>query len=80
MPHGADHVVSRQRPPDTLQLELTHWFDRHGVLDLRQHPRTDQNLPGLGLVAQSRGDVRDGADDGVVESASKLIARSVANS
>ena len=50
--HGAEHIVSRQRPPDPLELELTDWFDPHGVLDLGQHSRADKYLPRLGLVAE----------------------------
>jgi hypothetical protein len=60
--HYSDHIISRQRPPDPLQLELTHGLDVHGVLDLCQHPR-------LGLIAKPRGDVGYGADGGVVEAA-----------
>ena len=30
----AGHIIRRQRPPDPLQLELTHWLDLHGVLTL----------------------------------------------
>jgi hypothetical protein len=30
--HG-NHIVSRQGPPDPLQLELTHRLDHHGILD-----------------------------------------------
>ena len=30
----ADHIVSRQRPPYPLQLELADWLDLYGVLDL----------------------------------------------
>jgi hypothetical protein len=42
--YGAEYGVSRQRPPDPLQCELTHRLDLHGVLDLREHPRTNQTL------------------------------------
>ena len=65
----ADHVVRRQRPPDPLQLELADWLDRHGVLDLCQHARTDEDLSWLGLVAQARGHVGYGADGGVIKAA-----------
>jgi hypothetical protein len=64
---GRHHIVRRKRPPDPLQLELTHRLDLHGVLDLCQHSRADEDLSGLGLVAQARGDVRYRADSGVVE-------------
>ena len=29
----SDHIASRQRPPDPLELELTHWLDLNGILD-----------------------------------------------
>ena len=45
------HVVRCQRPPDPLQLKLTNRLDRYGVLDLRQHPRTNQDLPRLRFIA-----------------------------
>ena len=64
-----DYIVSRQRPPDPLQLELTHRLDLHGVLDLRQHAGADEDLSWLGLIAKARGDIRNGADSGVVEPA-----------
>jgi hypothetical protein len=48
----ANHVVSRQRPPDPLQLELPHWLDFHGVLYFYQHSRADEDLTRFGLVAE----------------------------
>ena len=51
------HIIRRQRPPDPLQRELTHWLDLHGVLDLHQHARADENLPRFCLIAQPRGHV-----------------------
>jgi hypothetical protein len=39
--------------PDALQLELTHWFDLHRVLDLHQHSWTDENLSWLGFVRRA---------------------------
>ena len=64
---GSDHIVRRQRPPDPLQLELAHRLDLHGVLDLHQHPRTDEDLSRLGLIAKARGDVGYRPDSGIVE-------------
>jgi hypothetical protein len=66
-----DHIVSRQRPPDPLQIELADRLDLHGVLDFRQHPRTDEDLSRLGFVAEPGGDVRYRADGGIVEPAFK---------
>ena len=67
----AYHIISRQGPPDPLQLELTDWLDLHGVLDLHQHSRADEDLTRLGFIAQPRGDVGHRADGGVVEAAFK---------
>ena len=67
MRYGSNHIVSRQRPPDPLQLELTYGLDRHGILDLRQHPRTDEDLSRLRLVAQPRGDVGHRANSCVIK-------------
>ena len=67
--HGSNHIVRRQRPPDPLQLELTHGLDLHRVLDLRQHSRADEDLPRLGFVAKARGDVGHRPDGGIVEAA-----------
>jgi hypothetical protein len=69
MPNDAENVVSRQRPPNPFQLELAGWLYLDGMLDLRQHPRTDEDLSWLGLVAEPRGDVRHGPDGGIVKSA-----------
>jgi hypothetical protein len=63
----ANHVVRRQRPPDPLQLELADWLNLHGVLDLRQHPRTNQDLPRLGFIAKPRSNIGYRPDGGVVE-------------
>ena len=48
---GANHIISRQRPPDPLQLKLAHRLDLDGILDLCQHTRTNQDLPGLRFIA-----------------------------
>ena len=64
---AADHIIRRQRPPDPLQLELTDRLDAHGVLDLHQHSRADEDLPRLGFIAQPRGDVGYRADSGIIE-------------
>jgi hypothetical protein len=54
---GADHIISRQGSPDALQLELTERLNLYGVLDLRQHARTNQDLSRLGLIAKPRGNI-----------------------
>ena len=67
--HGCKHIVSRQRSPDPLQLELTDGLDLHGILDLRQHPRTNQDLPWLRFIAEPRGNIGHRPDSGIVEAA-----------
>ena len=32
---SSNYIISRQRPPDPLQLELADWLDLCGMLDLR---------------------------------------------
>ena len=53
---GSDHIVRRQGSPDPLNSNSPTGSTVR-VLDLRQHPRTDEDLARLGLVAQPRGDV-----------------------
>src|ERR1700735_2230432 len=67
--HGSNHIVRRQWPPDPLQLELADWLDLHGVLDLSQDTRTNEDLPRLGFIAEARGHVRYRPDGGIVEAA-----------
>ena len=65
--YSGDYVVSRKRPPNPLQLELTDWLDFDGILYGHQHTRADENLSRLCLIAEPLGDVRDRSDSGVVE-------------
>src|SRR5262249_53941357 len=65
--YACEYIVRCQWPPDPLQLELADRLDCDGVLDLRQHARTNEYLSGLGLIAQPRGDVGDSANGGIVE-------------
>jgi hypothetical protein len=65
----SQNVVRRQRPPDIFQRELAHRLDLHGILDLRQHPRTGQDLPGLGFIAKPRGNIGYRANGGIIEAA-----------
>jgi hypothetical protein len=67
----SDHVVSRQRPSNPFQLELTDWLDLHGIFDLHQHSRADEDLPRPGFIAEARGDVGNSPDCGIVKSALK---------
>jgi hypothetical protein len=47
-------VVGHHRTANALQIKLTHRLDRHSILDLREHPRTNQDLPGLCFIAEPR--------------------------
>jgi hypothetical protein len=51
---GSEHVICRHSLPNALQLELACWFDRDGILHRDQHALADEDLPRLGLVAESR--------------------------
>ena len=66
---GGNDIVRRHRPPDPLQLELADWLDLHGVLDLHQNSRADQDLSWLGLIAKTGGDIGHRADSGIVKPA-----------
>ena len=66
-----DHIVRRQRSPYPLERKLTHGLDVHGILDLHQHPRADEDLSWLGLIAEARGDIGHCADGGIVEASFK---------
>jgi hypothetical protein len=48
---GGQDVVSRQRPPDTLELKVPNGLHRYGVFHRHQNTGTDQNLARLGFVA-----------------------------
>ena len=45
------------------------WLDLHGVLDCDQHPRADEDLSRLGLVAKPRSNIGHRTDSGIVEAA-----------
>jgi hypothetical protein len=47
-------LYAGQRSPDPLQLEFTHRFDLHGILDRDQHTRVNEDLSRLGLEVGSR--------------------------
>ena len=62
------------KPPGaavSLERKLAHGLDLHGVFDLRQHPRTNEDLSRLGLIAKARGDVGYRPDCGIVEASLK---------
>ena len=76
---SGEHVVCRQGTSDTFERKLADWLNGHGIFDLRQHSGANQDLTGLGFVAQSRCDVGHRPNGGIVESPSKPIVPSVAN-
>src|SRR5262249_18434811 len=49
------------------QGELTHWLDRHSILDLRKHPRTNQDLPRPCFIAEPRSNIGYRADGSIIE-------------
>jgi hypothetical protein len=51
--------------------KAAHWLDFHGVLDLHQHPRANEDLTRLCLIAQPRGDVGHNTNCRVVEASFK---------
>ena len=64
---GGENIVGRYRTADTLECKLTHWLDGHRIFDRHEDARTDQDLTGLGFVAQTRCDIGHRADRSVVE-------------
>src|SRR5262245_14631912 len=50
-----------------LEAQVADWRGLDHRLDQVEHPLADQDLPGLRLVAQARGEIGDAADAGVVE-------------
>jgi hypothetical protein len=38
---GGEHVVRRQRTPNTLERKLAHGLDRYGIFYCRENARTD---------------------------------------
>ena len=69
--YGGEHVVGRHGTADAFERKIANGFDGHGVFDRHQDPRTNQDLPGLGFVAESRGDVRYRSNGGIIETSLK---------
>jgi hypothetical protein len=61
------HILRRQRTPDTLERKLSHRFDRYGILDCHKYARTNQDLPWLRLIAKARRNIGYSANGGIVE-------------
>ena len=49
---GGEHVVGRHGAADAFERKIANGFDGHGVFDRQQDTRTNQDLPGLGFVAE----------------------------
>ena len=64
---GGENIVGGYGSANALEFKLPNWLDRDGILDRHQHARADQNLTGLGFVAQPRCDVGHRPDGGIVE-------------
>ena len=63
------NVVDAYRPAESLGLHVADLFGDGHVLDGGENAVGDQHLPGPGVRAQPRGEIRDAADGGVVEAA-----------
>ena len=62
------------KPPGAAvspERKLAHGLDLHGILDLRQHSRADEDLTWLGLIAKARGNIGHRPNSGIVETAFK---------
>src|SRR6516164_7089698 len=68
---GRQHIVRRHRTADALQVELTHRFDCHGLLNRLPNAWANQDLTGLGFIAKSGRNVGYCSDRGIVEAALK---------
>jgi hypothetical protein len=64
---GEGYVPGPPQVSTDVAAELAHRLNRHGVLDLQQHPKTNEDLSRLGFIAETRGHVRYGPDGGIVE-------------
>ena len=69
--YGGAHVVCRQGATDAFELKFANWFDAYCILNRHQDPRTNQDLPGLGFVAEPRCDIGYRSDGGVIETSLK---------
>jgi hypothetical protein len=50
---GRKDIEGHHRTADAFQGELTDWLDRHSIFDIGEHPRINQDLPGLCFIAES---------------------------
>src|SRR4029077_2853612 len=65
---GGENVVGDYRSTNALEFKLANCLDGDGVLDRHQHTRADQNLTGLGFVAEPGCDIGHCSNGGIVES------------
>src|SRR5262249_47671454 len=65
------HIARRHRTADALQAELAHRFDRHGLLNRLPNACANQDLTGLGFIAESGGNIGYCSDRRIVEAALK---------
>jgi hypothetical protein len=59
---GGNNIVGGYGSANSLEFKLANWLDLHGILDSHQHTRANQDLTGLGFVAEPRSDVGDCSD------------------
>ena len=65
--HGGENVVGCYGSANALKFKLPNRLDRDGIFDRHQDTRADQNLTGLGFVAQPGCNVGHRPDGGIVE-------------
>ena len=68
---GRQHIVRRHRTADALQVELTHRFDCHGLLNRLPNAWANEDLTGLGFIAKPGGDIGYCSDRRIVEATLK---------
>src|SRR5713226_1823633 len=62
----ADDVISLHRTLESLEGKLADGFDLGNLLGRPEHPLGDEDLAGLGLAAEPRGEIGDRADGAVI--------------
>ena len=64
---GGDNIVGGDGSANALEFKLPNRLDGYGVFDRHQNARANQNLTGLGFVAQPGCDIGHRPDGGIVE-------------
>ena len=66
---GGENIVGRYGSADALEFKLPNRLDCHSIFDRHQDTRANQNLTGLGFVAQPGCNVGYRPDRGIIEPA-----------